>query len=729
MADIKKINGKYLKDEKARQDIEALKKQVDELEFTGGSGAPGEDGEDGATFVPSIDEEGNLSWSNDKNLENPETINIKGEQGEKGEKGDKGDKGEQGERGEKGEQGEQGLQGEKGEQGKQGEKGEQGEQGEKGDDGYTPIKGVDYFTDEELQELVYDDTELLNLIDEEEPYLMHINAYPTSDFLFACGLPLFIDNNIGHKYSEELSEDTVICSYRWAEELKYISLTPEQALRTNVCGGYGPNKVGVKRHLPYTKIVAKDVTLKSIVGGHYFEGVVGRAEIEVDNCNIKQIIGAGWCGASVDGKATRMNIVYDVFLNLKDVKGCSLLFGGPQGNGVAETVDMKLFNCEAGWITAGGSNGCTRNALIEINGGNYTCLQSTNRGLVGDVKWIINDGNIQGFYCGGETEDTTVNGIIENCNVELNGGNIINFNRGTNNGIVDDVDITGTIMDCIVSNGDISMLEKVERPVEVDIDDLLDDKADNLFQTDILTVSALGGIPAGTDLNNMSIQDVLTKLLYPYVAPTVKASISYSPTGTTFEYGESVHVSSMTATITKKSELITKIGFFVDGTMVHVIRDEIENGGTFTFTFDEPYEVTKSISNSFFHVEVTDASGAITKGNTLSMSLNFLYPYYYGVVDEDVEITEDVILGLTKQVVAKGTKTYSFSPDYQRAVFAYPKSYGVLNSILDPNSFEIISSFECLEVNIEGLDGSIQPYYVYVNGAFTNSNFKITFKY
>lgn len=34
-----------------------------------------------------------------------------------------------------------------------GEKGEQGEQGEKGDDGYTPVKGVDYFTPEDIASL------------------------------------------------------------------------------------------------------------------------------------------------------------------------------------------------------------------------------------------------------------------------------------------------------------------------------------------------------------------------------------------------------------------------------------------------------------------------------------------------------------------------------------------------------------------------------------------------
>lgn len=79
-----------------------------------GSGEGESEGENGATFTPSVSPEGVLSWTNDKGLENPEPVNIKGE---------------------------------------------------KGADGYTPVKGVDYFTDEEIQEvtqqaadLVYNET-------------------------------------------------------------------------------------------------------------------------------------------------------------------------------------------------------------------------------------------------------------------------------------------------------------------------------------------------------------------------------------------------------------------------------------------------------------------------------------------------------------------------------------------------------------------------------------------
>ena len=68
-------------------------------------------GDPGPYFTPAVDAEGNLSWTNNGDLDNPPTVNIKGPQG------DKGDTGEQGPEGPKGDTGPQGIQGEKGDQG------------------------------------------------------------------------------------------------------------------------------------------------------------------------------------------------------------------------------------------------------------------------------------------------------------------------------------------------------------------------------------------------------------------------------------------------------------------------------------------------------------------------------------------------------------------------------------------------------------------------------------
>ena len=71
----------------------------------------------------------------------------------KGEKGDKGDVGPMGPTGPQGPQGAQGIQGETGPVGPKGEKGETGPQG---DPGYTPQKGVDYWTTDEVDAVTAD---------------------------------------------------------------------------------------------------------------------------------------------------------------------------------------------------------------------------------------------------------------------------------------------------------------------------------------------------------------------------------------------------------------------------------------------------------------------------------------------------------------------------------------------------------------------------------------------
>ena len=68
-------------------------------------------GDDGATFTPSVSADGIISWTNDKDLPNPEPVNIKGAKGDKGDKGDRGQQGVQGAKGETGAQGQKGADG------------------------------------------------------------------------------------------------------------------------------------------------------------------------------------------------------------------------------------------------------------------------------------------------------------------------------------------------------------------------------------------------------------------------------------------------------------------------------------------------------------------------------------------------------------------------------------------------------------------------------------------
>lgn len=98
----------------------------------GAKGADGAAGKDGVTFTPSMSDDGDLSWTNDGGKANPQTVNLKGP---------KGDTGARGPAGADGAKGDTGLEGPR------------GPQGEHGVAGKTPVKGTDYFTPTDVDEI------------------------------------------------------------------------------------------------------------------------------------------------------------------------------------------------------------------------------------------------------------------------------------------------------------------------------------------------------------------------------------------------------------------------------------------------------------------------------------------------------------------------------------------------------------------------------------------------
>ena len=248
-----------------------------------------------------------------------------------------------------------------------------------------------------------------------------------------------------------------------------------------------------------------------------------------------------------------------------------------------------------------------------------------------------------------------------------------------------------------------------------------DENARDIFTTTELTVSALGGIQAGANLNGLTIKEILAKLLYPYIAPTI--GITCTPNGGLFEKGNNQVITNVRAVVTKRSEKITKIEVLQGSNVLGLLEEGIENGGTFNFEVNVPVNSV----NVQLTGRVTDASGTVKTAT--SAAFNFIYPYYVGVCGEDENITEALVKGLEKRIEAKGTKNISYTTNQQRMILAYPKSYGVIKKILDPNSFDVTDTFTRTEIRIVGLDGTSQSYYVYVNNASTVSGFTMTFNY
>lgn len=311
-----------------------------------------------------------------------------------------------------------------------------------------------------------------------------------------------------------------------------------------------------------------------------------------------------------------------------------------------------------------------------------------------------------------------VDALSEKVGEVPDGQTVIGIIKNIQENAYDDTELKGSInsnTDAItVLNGD----ENTEGSVANAI-------ADNeIFETDILTVNALGGIAANTDLNGLTTHEILNKLLYPYVAQVV-GNPTRTPNTTVLENGNNQTITAVTVSVTKKSEVITSVALYNGSTLLaEKTGDEVAAGGTFTFS---GLSVEVPSTNVVLTVKVTDTSGNVVSKNTAGW--NFVYPYYVGVCTEDATIDKTLVEGLTKKIETKGNKSISYTCDNQRCVFAYPKAHGTLKSILDPNSFESLGSFTQYEVSVTGLDGEAQVYYVYVNGASTVTDFIFTFKY
>ena len=283
---------------------------------------------------------------------------------------------------------------------------------------------------------------------------------------------------------------------------------------------------------------------------------------------------------------------------------------------------------------------------------------------------------------------------------------------------------TKKYVDDLVSNVDIDLSDYIT-DTELEGKGYVTDtelEEEMIFETDSLTVNALGGISANTDLNGLTVKEILNKLLFPYIEPVI--TVTATPNGGTYEKGSTQTITNVKVVVTKKSEKITKIEV-LNGTQVIARQNDeaINNGGTFNYNVN----VSVPSTNKQLTVKVTDNSGnAITKTTN---AFTFVYPYYYGVCDEGTTINGDLIKSLTKSVTSKGTKTVTYTTNNQRMIFAYPKSYGVITKILDPNSFDVTSTFTMSQITIIGLDGTGQSYYVYVNSPSTVSNFNMKFSY
>lgn len=256
-------------------------------------------------------------------------------------------------------------------------------------------------------------------------------------------------------------------------------------------------------------------------------------------------------------------------------------------------------------------------------------------------------------------------------------------------------------------------MNKVEGGIEQQNNDMfilseyvvdLDNRVSNDIQTLSEYVVELNsddiGYTTEADSSIKTIQDALDKLLY------VPLSIS---------------LNSNCSSILEKGTVIENI-LFKWIYNKNVKRQSFENVNLDLELREYLYD-TPLTSNKSFTLRASDGVSEISKG----LNFTFIYPIYIGYVDAAISNpTEEDVKSMSKRLTNPSNQSISYSINNKRMCICVPGNWNI-KSIIDPNGFNITSSFKESVINVTCLDNTIQPYKLLLSEPTTQNNFTIKY--
>lgn len=232
--------------------------------------------------------------------------------------------------------------------------------------------------------------------------------------------------------------------------------------------------------------------------------------------------------------------------------------------------------------------------------------------------------------------------------------------------------------------------------------DLLFDEGGGILESPITANVQIGQVtngktyPVGTPLETI-LREILTEQLPPSV------NVVISPSKTLYNIvTESIPSLTINCTVTKKSNDVSKIEYFINDTLVHTVTSGVANGGTFPYVYNTEIKETTTIK-----VVVTDSEGLSA---TSTKKIEFYPVIYYGILDANTSTaTEQMIKTLSTKL--QNTKVFTYeniTTDWGKVCVCVPKMLGNITSIFDPiNNLSYNSTFETSTVSCNGYDYTV----------------------
>ena len=369
---------------------------------------------------------------------------------------------------------------------------------------------------------------------------------------------------------------------------------------------------------------------------------------------------------------------------------------------------------------------CRVTAIEEVEGGNKITLSWTDiDGKTLSESLIVKNGE-QGNGIAKVEKITTVD-LVDTYRMTFDDGSTFEYEvangSSSGSGKIDIIRVNGVELPVIDKTVDIEIPEYIyignTEPTDENVVLWINpDEADGGGYSGTSGIG-IGGIKKNQTFNNATLQEMFDMLLHPYEKPAMTLGIN--PAKTIYnKVTETLASITINANVTKKTENIKEVRFYVDNVLVNTDTTH-PNGGlvSYTHTFTSPTNTTFNVK-----IECEDIKGATSKISA-NTNVYFVGKSYYGVVEDDgtsFAITESLIKGLSKtEVKIKKALTYkNINATFGRIVYAYPKnlpSGGALTSIKDQGTgWSVFDSYTSQEITIDGI--TYLCYYMIDAGGF-----------
>ena len=224
------------------------------------------------------------------------------------------------------------------------------------------------------------------------------------------------------------------------------------------------------------------------------------------------------------------------------------------------------------------------------------------------------------------------------------------------------------------------------------------------------------------NVGGSTVTEFLENLFFPFVSATVALN-----SGTTYYQTGSSNNITLTATVTSNDETSFGSGSIKrDGVEIYTDATPTPSFGT--------TDTAVMVDRTYYAYLQVDNDGSPTVVGSSAKNIRFVYPILYGTSSTAGLTGTDLYGAMLKSNIAQASSVArSFVGTGVYIYYAVPASYNALTSILDPNSFELIDSFDyssSVSVTSTGLSSDwTTNYKVYRLTNLANPNGTFTFKY